>query len=153
MYNHAPQDYKCPICLGVQGIESEDTMLKQADLIYKDNLTSVFMSSFFIRGSEGNLIVVPNKHFENIYDLEPEYAHAIIDTAQKMSVVLKKAYNCDGTTLRQNNEPAGDQHAFHFHLHIFPRYANDRFNVESQNKRLATLKERQEYINKIKAQF
>lgn len=134
-------------------MENEDTMLKQADLIYKDDLTSVFMSSFFINGSEGNLIIVPNKHFENVYDLEPEYAHAIIDTAQKMSIVLKKAYNCDGTTLRQNNEPAGNQHAFHFHLHIFPRYANDRFNSESQNKRATTLEERQEYISKIKKQL
>ncbi len=153
MYNHAPTDYKCPICLGVQGIENEDTMLKQSDLVYRDDKTSVFINSFFINGNEGHLIVVPNKHIENIYDLDAESGHAIIDTVQKMSVVLKKAYNCQGITLRQNNEPAGDQHAFHFHLHIFPRYDGDKFNTEGGNKRASTLEERQQYIQKIKDQL
>ncbi len=111
MYNHISKEYICPICVGIQGIENDDTMLKQTDLVYKDDLTSVFMNSFFIDGNEGYLIVVPNKHFENLYDLEPEYAHAIIDTAQKMAVVVRRAYNGDGITLRQNNEPLGDQHA------------------------------------------
>ncbi len=151
MYNHAPKEYKCPICLGIQGIEDDNTMIKQTDLVYKDDLTSVFINSFFIEGNEGHLIVVPNKHFENLYDLEPDYAHAIIDTAQKMAILLKKAYKCDGITLRQNNEPAGEQHAFHFHLHVFPRYQRDKFNKESVNKRSTTPEERQEYLNKIKA--
>jgi histidine triad (HIT) family protein len=150
MYNHAPKEYICPICIGIQGVENADTMLKQADLVYKDDLTSVFMNSFFIDGNEGHLIVVPNKHFENLYDLESEYAHTIMDTVQKMAVVVRTAYNCDGITLRQNNEPAGDQHAFHFHLHIFPRYEGDKFNTEGTNKRATTLEERQKYINKIK---
>ena len=47
---------------------------------------------------------------------------------------MKKAYKCDGITLRQNNEPAGDQHAFHYHLHIFPRYNGDKFNVGMTKK-------------------
>lgn len=48
MYNHAPENYKCPICLSVKGIENEDTLLKQADLVYKDDLVSVFINSFWI---------------------------------------------------------------------------------------------------------
>lgn len=74
-----------------------------------------------------------------------------MDTAQKMALAVKKAYNCDGITLRQNNEPAGDQHAFHYHLHIFPRYNGDRFNQEMGNKRATTPEERKKYIKKIEA--
>ena len=42
------------------------------------------------------------------------------------------------------------QHAFHFHLHIHPRYDNDRFNKEQGNKRASTLEERLPYIEKLK---
>jgi histidine triad (HIT) family protein len=41
-------------------------------------------------------------------------------------------------TLRQNNEPAGDQHAFHYHMHIFPRYVGDNFNANVIDKRRQT---------------
>ena len=88
MYHHAPENYKCPICLGIKGIENADTMLRKADLVYGDEKTSVFINSFFINGNEGHLIVVPNKHFENIYDLGPETSHEVIDTAKKMAVAL-----------------------------------------------------------------
>lgn len=70
-----------------------------------------------------------------------------------MALVVRKAYDCEGITLRQNNEPAADQHAFHFHLHVFPRYNDDKFNTEGSNKRATTLEERQEYIKKIKEQL
>lgn len=150
MYSNAPEDYKCPICLGVQGIENEDTMLRQADLVYKDDLVSVFINSFFIDGNEGHLIVVPNKHFESLYDIDPEYAHKIIDVSQKMALILKKAYQCDGITIRQNNEPASSQHAFHYHMHIFPRYNDDKFDEHSLPKRATIPEERRVYITKIK---
>lgn len=150
MFNHTPINYKCPICLGIQGVESEDTMLKQADLVFKDDLVSVFINSFFINGNEGHLIVVPNKHFENLYDLDPRYGHRIIDISQKMAVVVKNAYSCDGITIRQNNEPASGQHAFHYHMHIFPRYDNDNFEVNVSQKRATTEAERLEYLKKLK---
>ncbi len=149
MFNHASEDYKCPICLGIQGIENADTLLKQADLIYKDKLTSVFINSFFLKGNEGHLIVVPNRHIENIYDLTPNLSSAIMQTAQQMSLLLKKAYECDGITLRQNNEPAGDQHALHFHLQIFPRYTGDHFN--QAERYLSTPDERQKYYDKLRS--
>lgn len=150
MHNYVKEDYICPICLGIKGIENDDTMLKKPDLIYRDDLTSVFMNSFFITGNEGHLIVVPNEHFENIYDMPVEYANAIMATTKKMSILVKEAYPCDGITLRQNNGPAAGQHAFHFHLHIHPRYDNDTFNQEIANKRATTLEERQKYIDKLK---
>lgn len=153
MFNHAPQDYKCPICLGVKGVENDDTMLRQADLVYKDNFVSVFMNAFFIDGNEGHLIVVPNKHFENLYELDSEYGHKIMETSQKMAIAVKKAYGCDGITIRQNNEPASGQHAFHYHMHIFPRYDNDKFDENVSHKRATTPEERLEYIQKIKSKL
>jgi histidine triad (HIT) family protein len=152
MYNNTPANYVCPICLGLEGVVNEDTMLRPDDLIYKNDLISVFMNSFFIKGNEGHVIVVPNKHIENIYDLDSKSGSAILKAAKKMAIAIKKACLRDGITLRQNNEPAGDQHAFHFHLHVFPRYKDDLFNTEiASNKIETTLDDRRSYIEKLKA--
>lgn len=151
MFNHAPEDYKCPICLGIKGIENEDTLLKQADLIFKDQLVSVFVNSFWIPTCEGHLIVVPNDHYENIYELPENIGHRISEVVQMMSIAMKNAYKCDGITTRQNNEPAGNQHAFHYHHHIFPRYDNDEFNINLTKKSiLSEPGDRVGYVNKIK---
>ncbi len=152
MFNHAPKDYKCPICLGIQGVESEETLLKQADLVYKDDLVSVFVNSFWIGTVEGHLIVVPNEHYENVYELPDEVGHRVSEVIKKMSLALKEAYKCDGITSRQNNEPAGNQHAFHYHHHIFPRYEGDKFNENmTQKSILSEPNKRVEYVEKLKA--
>lgn len=150
MFNHAPPNYKCPICLGVAGIESEDTLLRQSDLVYRDETVSVFINSFFIGKNEGHLIIVPNVHYEHIYDIPSPVLHNIMDTAKKMTEVMKKAYLCEGITLLQNNEAAGGQHAFHFHLHIFPRYTDDKIYDHMMNKKLAAPEERKKFVEKIK---
>ncbi len=154
MYNHAPTNYKCPICLGVQGIESEETLLKQADLIYKDDLVSAFINSFWISNNPGHIIIVPNVHVENVYDLPNEQGSRIFEVSQKIALAMKKAYQCEGITFRQNNEPAGDQHAFHYHLHIFPRYINDKFNQKAAEKKvLSDPEKRLAYAKKLKEQL
>lgn len=150
MYNHAPEGYKCPICLGVKGIESEDTLLKQADLIYKDDLVSVYINSFWIDTAKGHVIVVPSEHYENIFDLPNEVGYRIFEVTKKIALAMKESYKCDGITLRQNNEPGSDQHAFHYHQHIFPRYDGDSFNVNMTKKSiLSEPKERLEYAKKL----
>jgi histidine triad (HIT) family protein len=151
MKSKTPKNYICPICLGNQGIENADTLLKQADLVFRDDLVSVWINSFWIIGNEGHVIIVPNEHFENIYDLPEKIGHRIFEISKLMSKSIKETYDCDGITIRQNNEPAGDQHAFHFHLHVFPRYEDDNFNQELTKKSyLSDPEKRIEYVNKLK---
>lgn len=150
--SNAPENYICPICLGVNKVESSDTLMRPTDIIYADDLVTAFINSFFVGKNAGHAIVVPNEHFENIYDLTAEVGHRIFDIAKKISLAMKDVYACDGITIRQNNEPAGDQHAFHFHLHVFPRYENDCYNaVQPADKRLAKLEERLNYAKELSA--
>lgn len=150
MFNHAPDDYCCPICLGVKGVEDERTLLRKTDLLYSDELVSVFMNSFFIKGNEGHIIVVPNVHTEHLYDLPEHIGHRIMDVTKRYSITMKKAYECDGILLQQHNEPSGGQHAFHFHLHIVPRYLNDDFFEQVKKKIKTTPDERLPFINTLK---
>ena len=67
IYNHAPKDYICPFCLVVLGVENEHVLTKQADIVYKDNYIMAFISAGQYKNNKGNVIIIPNSHFENIY--------------------------------------------------------------------------------------
>lgn len=150
MYNHAGREYKCPICLGIQGIENKDTLIKKSDIVFRNKLVTAFIASFFIGRNLGHVIVVPNRHIENLYDLPDVVGSEVFKISKKMSLAIKKAYRCEGITILQNNEPAGDQHAFHYHLHILPRYKKDNLSKNLTNKKLASQKVRKVYAEKLK---
>lgn len=126
--------------------------MKQADFVYKDELVSAVVNSFFVGKNPGHVIVVPSKHHENIYELPDATAHRVIETVKRVALAMKQAYDCDGIMTRQNNEPASAQHAFHYHHHIFPRYDNDGFDEISQPKEkyLAEPSERAKYAEELK---
>lgn len=153
MHNHASSDYICPICLGVSGVESEDTLMRLTDIVYIDEFVTAFINSFWIKNNPGHVIVVPNDHYENIYDLSAELATHIFSITRKVAIAMKESYKCDGITTLQNNEPAGGQHAFHYHQHIFPRYENDALHENMSNKQLAESAIRKEYADKLRTKL
>jgi len=119
-------------------------------MIYHDELVSAFINSFWIGVNRGHVIVVTNEHFENLYMLPGYVGERIFTVSQKIAMAMKDAYNCSGISIRQNNEPAGDQHAFHYHMHVFPRYENDNFNQRmAEQSYLSNPIERLAYAQKI----
>lgn len=146
---HNPKDYICPICLGVQGVENKDTLICQQDILYRDDVVMIFVASYFIKGSEGHLIIVPTAHYENMYELPDEIGAQIFSKTKEWALLMKKAYDCDGINVLQNNEPAAGQHAFHYHLHLFPRYQGDDLWSNMGEKRETAPEERMEYIEKF----
>lgn len=150
--SNAPTGYNCPICAGLRQPGGPDTMIESGDFVYRDEHVSAIINTFFWGHNPGHVIVVPNEHHENIYTLPPELGHRIFDVAQLVARAMKAAYRCDGITTRQNNEPAGDQHAFHFHFHVVPRYKDDEYNrLKPKHIRTADPAERAEYAQKLKA--
>ncbi len=150
MFNHAPENYVCPICLAVDGVENDDTWIRQTDIFYRDDLVMGFVSSRSVSGNEGHPLIVPVKHFENLYDLPTEYAARIGEVAQRVAVAMKQARGCDGVTVLQNNEPAGDQHAWHYHLHLFPRFTDDHFHEQLLAAKRSTPESRQPYAEALR---
>jgi histidine triad (HIT) family protein len=130
----------------------EGTLIEPSDFVYEDDLVVGLINSFFVGNNSGHIIVVPKDHYENIYTLPDSAGHRVFEVSKKLALVMKEVYGCDGITIRQNNEPAGDQHAFHYHLHVFPRYDEDGYNeILPKDKRLADASERAEYAKRLKA--
>lgn len=151
MYNHAPENYKCPICIAINGQENDDTLIRQDDIFYKDESVTAFIGSFFIGKNSGHPIIVPNVHYENVYDIPAEVGAHIFSVTKRVAVAVRNTYDCEGISTLQNNEPIGGQHAFHYHLHVFPRYENDDLHVNMNNKRSTTPGERLQYAEKLRS--
>ncbi len=149
MYNHAPNDYICPICLAIKGIENENTWIVQDDIFYRDDLVVGFIGSKAIKGNEGHPLIVPVEYYENIYDLPDSVAHRITEVAKRTALALKETRHADGVTLLQNNEPTGDQHAFHYHLQVVPRFEGDNFHEELWKAERSSLLDRVEFAQQL----
>ena len=108
-------------------LKTEHVHTVQSDIIYHDGVITAFISLHQWPRNPGNIIVVPNEHFENIYDLPPHYGSDIQRVARLVALALKAVYACDGVSTRQHNEPAGNQDVWHYHVHVTPRYQDDQF--------------------------
>ena len=119
---HAPADYACPFCPIADGIESAASLTTPAEVIARGAEATAFVPSHQWPNNRGHVIVIPNRHFENLFDLPLELAAPLQELVRRSAVALKSAYRCGGISTRQHNEPAGNQDVWHFHIHVFPRY-------------------------------
>lgn len=149
MYNHAPIDYICPFCLLVQGVENEHNRVKMTDLVYQNNHVTSFIGIRKWPNNIGHVLIIPNEHYENIYDLPKKVSLEIQKTAKAIALAMKDVYSCDGVMLLQRNEPAGEQQIWHYHLHIIPRYEND--DLDLSHRQPFPADERAKYALRLKA--
>ncbi len=99
-------------------------------IVTQDDVVAVLVNPFPL--SSGHTLIVPRRHVENIYALPEDIAGPVLSTAARIARAVKHVFAADGVTLRQNNDAASDQHLFHFHLHVVPRFAGDgdRFSAQ-----------------------
>ncbi len=147
-YSHAPENYLCPFCLLIRGVENEHVASVQGDIVYSDTRVTAFVGSHQWPNNHGNVIIVPNEHYENIYDLPVEYAVDIHRVAKMIALAMKAVYQCDGISTRQHNEPAGNQDVWHYHLHVTPRYKNDNFHTAQRE--LMPVDQRAKHAEKLR---
>ena len=79
--------------------------------------------------TKGHALILPKKHYANLYELPEELAARAMVLAKRMAGAMTEALNCDGFNLVQNNGEAAGQTVFHFHMHLIPRYHNDQAGI------------------------
>lgn len=149
MFHHAPDNYVCPFCLLLQGIGNEHVYSVQSDIVYQDAIVTAFVSSHQFPNNAGNVLVIPNAHFENIYVLPVALAADLHRVVLAVALAHKAAFACPGVSTRQHNEPAGNQDVWHYHLHVTPRYHED--GLYTSKRKLMPADERAYYAAKIRA--
>jgi len=115
----------CTFCAIVEGKE-------EASVVYEDDLTLAFMDVHPV--VPGHALVVPKRHFPDIFSLEEPWGSASFRTAQWVAEAVRRAFGAEGLDLLQLNGRAGGQTVFHFHIHVVPRYSGDGFGFYSKRK-------------------
>ncbi len=152
-YTHTPEDYDCPFCRLASGASMLPEHTQPEDVIYHDDHVTAFIGLYWWPNNPGHVIIVPNRHIENIYDLTPGIAVYVHELARQVAIAFKQVYGAEGTSTRQHNEPAGYQEVWHYHLHVFPRYPNDYLYDLTFQRRLTTADERRPYAEKLRRYF
>ncbi|ROR23663.1 histidine triad (HIT) family protein [Mobilisporobacter senegalensis] len=79
--------------------------------------------------SKGHVIIIPKNHADNIFDLTKDEAAKVFVIAANIGKILMNELNCDGLNVLQNNGAAAGQTVFHFHMHLIPRFENDKVKI------------------------
>lgn len=71
--------------------------------------------------ADGHTLVIPKAPSRNVLDIEIADLCAVMETVQKIARASLDAFQAQGVTIQQFNEPAGGQVIFHTHFHVIPR--------------------------------
>jgi histidine triad (HIT) family protein len=89
-----------------------------ASPVYEDDKVIAFLSIQPI--NIGHTLVVPKKHYENIYEMPEEEVAHLYKIVKKVAYAVKNAISAEGIRIVQNNGEAAGQIIFHLHVHIIP---------------------------------
>jgi histidine triad (HIT) family protein len=151
MFSHVSEDYDCLFCDVVAG--GNKSLTQPADMVLKTERITAFIASHWWPHNAGHVLIVPNVHYEALYDIPAEVGMAIFEASRQIAIAFKHVYQCDGTSTRQHNEPAGYQDIFHYHLHVFPRYYGDNLYDLTSQRRVTSAEERLPYAEKLRNYF
>jgi histidine triad (HIT) family protein len=144
MYNHEPPGYECLVCAVVSGDVGDSAVVTE-----NERALAIVSRRVWASGP-GHALVVPKLHYENLYDLEDLAALDIHRLTRRIAIALKEAFDCDGTSTRQHNEPAGNQQdLWHLHVHVFPRFEGD--DLYGSWYRESTFDERRDFAARLQA--
>jgi histidine triad (HIT) family protein len=88
--------------------------------VYEDEAVVAFMD--VMPQGPGHTLVVPKTPSRNLLDADPSTFGPLFTVVQKIARAVKKAFDGDGVTILQFNEPASGQTVYHLHVHVLPRF-------------------------------
>jgi histidine triad (HIT) family protein len=96
-----------------------------AEILYENDETLVFLDN--APNSVGHSLVIPKKHFRNIFDIDQPTLAAVAETIRTVAPGIRDAVGAKGVQISSNHEPAAGQVVFHLHFHIIPRHDRNEF--------------------------
>jgi histidine triad (HIT) family protein len=100
-----------------------------ASIIFEDEQVIAFLSNRPI--NVGHTLVVPKKHYANIYEIPEEEAGYLFKVVKRLACAVKEATGIGGIRLVQNNGKDAGQVVFHLHVHIIPMKPDNQFRHDS----------------------
>jgi histidine triad (HIT) family protein len=110
-----------------------------ASVVYEDDQIIAFMSIHPV--SVGHTLVVPKKHYENIYEIPEEEVSYLYKIVKNITYAVNKTVDAEGIRIVQNNGEAAGQVVFHMHVHIIPMSKGQQWIHYPENRDADALKD------------
>ncbi len=95
--------------------------------VYEDDNVKAFLD--INPWTKGHTLVIPKKHYKNIFDIPEKDFEEIMRIVRKIALIYKKILGCDINIIQSSGENA-QQDFPHFHVHIIPRYKRDKQKIQ-----------------------
>lgn len=102
----------CPFC-----------QLMEPDCLLESKLACVIQDAYPV--SPGHLLVVPRRHVEDFFALQPQEVQAMMELVWGAKELLSGQYRPDGFNVGINVGAAAGQTIAHVHIHLIARYRGD----------------------------
>ena len=95
---------------------------------YEDDAVLGFMTIGPV--TTGHAMIAPKRHAAFLSELDEDTGRHIWTIAQRTAAALRaSALRCEGVNMFLADGEAAFQEVFHVHLHVFPRYKGDSFQL------------------------
>jgi bis(5'-adenosyl)-triphosphatase len=101
----------------------QDCIFCRKEIIENSFCTTTRFSAFYNIAPilPGHSLIIPNKHYETLFELADEELGEMMVFARKITSVLKTFFNCEGFDWTIQDGVSAGQTVPHLHLHIIPR--------------------------------
>ena len=101
---------------------------ENSKILYEDDDLMVIMDAY--PDTDGHTLVIPKKHFEDIYSIDPDLLVKIFDIGKKYTNKLMTTLDKSALTLLINYGDA--QVIKHFHLHLLPDFMHKTHELNTE---------------------
>ena len=103
--------------------------------VYEDDAVLAFLDIF--PHAVGHTVVIPKIHVSTLPELAEDQFGPLLVAVKKVQEKLSDKLNPEGFTVGWNHGEAGGQAVPHLHIHVLPRWNNDKGgSMHSINKKL-----------------
>lgn len=84
--------------------------------------------------SRGHVLIIPKRHFEQIFDATPQESAAIKVLVLGMKADIERTHKPDGYNIWVNCGHAAGQIVMHAHVHLIPRFNGEVLYIREHLK-------------------
>lgn len=122
MPDRSPIDTRdCPFCAIVAGADST------VDIVCSGKTWLAFFPDS--PATPGHTLVIPRDHVTDLWQAPPSLGADLFHAVSTVGKAVSHAVNPEGLNLITSSGEAAEQTVFHLHLHIVPRWTNDRLDI------------------------
>ncbi|MBA7543542.1 hypothetical protein ES705_35873 [subsurface metagenome] len=77
----------------------------------------------------GHTLIAPKQHYEDLYDAPEDVLCELVKVSKKITIAYKDKISATGMNLMHASGVDGQQSVFHFHIHLLPRFKDDKLDT------------------------